>query len=187
MGQGQLRAFYTRSSKRDTTANQGNVLEEFRIHKNIPWEEIRTYSDIGSGKSASRSGLESMIVDIQNGLMKEVVVRDLSRVFRDWEQFGKFLKLLDKYQVKFTSLRENIDTSSAMGRALMAVVAILAQLEREVLIERTLDGIERARREGKVLGRPKGKLDKKDKFGRSTRRKAGYYLRYKNKHKSLLD
>lgn len=169
-----LYAFYTRISTRfQNLENQSILFESYRQSKGIPWGQIKTYSDIGSGKNGCRNGYEEMIKAVEARLIKEIVSPDLTRLWRDWAQFGGFLKLCEKYNVRLTSLRENLDSTSPMGRALIAVVAILSQMEREILIERTMAGLERAKREGKVLGRPKGRKDRK------RRSKAGYYLRYR--------
>jgi|CXWL01.1.fsa_nt_gi site-specific DNA recombinase len=175
-------AFYLRHSKNlEPLENQVKTLDDLRVKRCLSWEEIKVCSDVGSGKSATRIGLEQMYQYIQSSIISEVVVRDLSRVFRDFEQFGKFLKLLEKYNVKFTSIKENIDTTSAMGKAMLMIVAVLAQLERELIIERTLDGLARAKASGKKLGRPLGRKDSRK------RPRAGYYLRSRNKKTSVLD
>ena len=181
MGRGEnerkLWAFYTRVSTRlQHLENQSSILESYRLSKSIPWSEIVTFSDVGSGRSASRSGYEALLTKVCEGKIKEIVLPDLTRAWRDWEQFGKFLKLLEKHEVTLVSLRENINSSTVMGRALMLMVSVLGQMEREILVERTLSGLERARREGKILGRPKNSKDKRK------RKKLGYFLRYQPKN-----
>jgi putative DNA-invertase from lambdoid prophage Rac len=65
-------------------------------------------------------------------------------------------KLLEK-EVKIYSYSENIDLGSSMGRAMLTIMSAFAQLERDLIRERTLAGLARARAQGKKLGRPKGK------------------------------
>src|SRR5262249_53514398 len=56
--------------------------------------------------------------------------------------------------VDFISLNESIDTSSPMGRMIFTVIAAVAELERSIIRERVLAGVDRARRQGKRFGRP---------------------------------
>ena len=76
--------------------------------------------------------------------------------------------------IAFVSLKDNIDLSTSSGRLIFHIFSALAEFEREVIRERTLLGLERAKKQGKRLGRPHGSKDKK------TRRKSGYLLRYAN-------
>lgn len=78
--------------------------------------------------------------------------------------------------VSFVSLKDNIDLSTSSGRLVFHIFSALAEFEREIIRERTLLGLERAKKEGKRLGRPAGSKDKK------TRRKSGYLLRYTKGH-----
>ena len=57
--------------------------------------------------------------------------------------------------VKIYSYSENIDLSSSMGRAMLTIISAFAQLERDIIRERTIAGLARARARGKKLGRPK--------------------------------
>lgn len=72
----------------------------------------------------------------------------------------------------FISLQDNIDLSTATGRLMAQILSAFAEFERELIRERTIAGLERAKKEGKKLGRPSGSKDKKQ------RKKSGYYLRY---------
>ena len=74
--------------------------------------------------------------------------------------------------IKFISLKENIDLSTAAGKFQFHILGAFAEFERELIRERTLDGLNRARKQGKTLGRPKGAKDIKK------RKKGRYYLRY---------
>ncbi len=74
--------------------------------------------------------------------------------------------------ISFVSLKDNIDLSTSSGRLVFHIFSALAEFEREIIRERTLLGLERAKKEGKRLGRPSGSKDKK------ARRKSGYLLRY---------
>ncbi len=83
-------------------------------------------------------------------------------------------ELVDK-EIPFISLKDNIDLSTSSGRLMFHLLSALAEFERAVIRERTMLGLERARAQGKVFGRPKGRKDSK------VRSKSGYYLRYANR------
>jgi len=105
--------------------------------------------------------------------MAEVTEVELSRFT------AHLLKLFEEFKkrnIAFTSATQNINTISPEGRMFLRMLMILAEYERELLIDRTNAGLARAKKEGKTLGRPKGSKDKK------ARRKSGYYLRYMRKH-----
>ena len=83
-------------------------------------------------------------------------------------------ELTDK-GIVFVSLRDNIDLATPSGVLMFHVFSALAEFERSIIQERTFLGLERAKKEGKVLGRPPGSKDTK------ARRKSGYFLRYTEK------
>lgn len=120
---------------------------------------------------------------IQNELYNRLLHREYDKLliykFDRWARSTKELvnhiEILLERGIGIISFTENIDLNSSMGRAMFTIISAFAQLERDLIRERTLAGLERARKEGKKLGRPKGSKDKK------TRKKGGYYLRYKNK------
>ncbi len=182
-------AVYNRNSKFfQNLENSTKALDEHIRSLKWPLEAIRVYVDVGTGRTASKEGIDNLCQDIENKLIRIVLVPNLSRVFRNVVFFQSFLQLCEKYEVQLISLRENVDTSTAMGRCMLMFCGVLAQMEREQIAERTLDGLERARRNGKRLGRPPGKKDKRDKFGRSTRSRKGYYLRFsKDKKRGALE
>ena len=78
---------------------------------------------------------------------------------------------LEKKGIEIHSINENLDTSTAMGRAFREIILIFAQLERENISEATKQRLEALKNLGKTLGRPKGS---KDKLGKP-RKKSGYY------------
>ena len=87
------------------------------------------------------------------------------------------IKELYEKGVKFIAMRDNIDLSNPQGRLQFNIIAVFAEFERDLIQQRTLDGLARARAQGKTLGRPKGSKDKKK------RRRSGYHQRWANKGK----
>jgi len=78
------------------------------------------------------------------------------------------------------SLSQNIDTTTPEGRMFLKMLMVLAEYEREIIVSRTYDGLARARKQGKKLGRPKGSKD------RRPRPKSGYHLRWARNGKEEL-
>jgi len=104
--------------------------------------------------------------DLYNRLLRKEYEGLLIYKFDRWARSTKELiehidKLMEK-GIKIYSYSENIDLSSSMGRAMLTIMSAFAQLERDLIRERTLAGLARARAQGKKLGRPKGKPSSKD-------------------------
>src|SRR5690625_5198821 len=120
------------------------------------WELYDIYTDDGfSAKDLERPGMQKMIEDIKIRKFDVVVVYKLDRLVRSVSDLHELLKLFDKYEVKFKSVTEMFDTTNAMGRFFITLVAAMAQWERENLAERVRFGIEQMVSEGE---RPGGKL-----------------------------
>lgn len=85
-----------------------------------------------------------------------LVVWKLDRLARSTMELLSDIKTLSDRGVHFVSLQDNIDTSSASGRFQLTVFSALAELERDMIRERTIAGLEAARKRGRVGGRPKG-------------------------------
>ena len=74
-----------------------------------------------------------------------------------------FLELLDELNhlnIEFVSFREQLDTAGPLGRAVVTIIGVVAELERNLIVERVRAGMRRARLEGRQIGRPALKLDR---------------------------
>lgn len=90
----------------------------------------------------------------------------------DWIPECVDVEEFKKKKIEFISLTEGFDTSTAQGQLFFNIIGSFAQFERSLIKERIDAGLDRAKKEGKQLGRPKGSKDKK------VRRKSGYYTRW---------
>ena len=122
------------------------------------WPEPREYTDEGiSGTipaGPKRPGLEQLLADVRAGVITAVVVLDLSRLARSVKLVTAMIDELDAAAVAFVSCKENFDTSTAMGRAMLGIVAVFGQLERDLTSERTVAALaERGRQHGYKSGR----------------------------------
>jgi site-specific DNA recombinase len=121
--------------------------------KSQGWEIIYEYIEEGkSAKDIDRPKLQKLLKDIKKGGIDVVLVYKLDRLTRSVLDLYLLLKTFDEYNVAFRSATEVYDTSSAMGRLFLTLVAALAQWERENLAERVVFGIEQMLDEGKRPG-----------------------------------
>ena len=150
-------AIYTRVSTLDQTID--NQLIELRDHcSRMGWEVVKEYADEGLSGTLSRDkrpALNSLIEDAYRKRFDSVVCWDISRIGRSMKELILFLSDMKDRGIGICSVRQGFDTSTSMGEIMFQFVGILSSWEREMIRERTLAGLERARREGKTLGRRK--------------------------------
>ena len=148
---------YTRVSTPDQTID--NQLIELRDHcSRMGWEIVKEYSDEGLSGTLSRDkrpALNSLIKDAYRKRFDSVVCWDISRIGRSMKELILFLSDMKDRRIGICSVRQGFDTSTSMGEIMFQFVGILSSWEREMIRERTLAGLERAKREGKTLGRRK--------------------------------
>lgn len=107
---------------------------------NPPDNTVRIYRDEGySGANTDRPAFQALMQDVENGLIQRVIVYKLDRISRSLSDFAEITKKFETYSVTFTSINEEFDTTSAMGRAMYNIVMIFAQLERETTQKRVKD------------------------------------------------
>lgn len=129
--------------------------------KDIPNEKIKIYEDFGvSGLKESRKALSDLMKDARNGNISDVVVYSFSRFARSTKHL---LGALDEFQslgIGFKSISEQIDSGTAIGKAMFVIISAISALERDLLSERTVTGLKNARAKGKQLGRPRTRNSK---------------------------
>lgn len=120
----------------------------------LGWDNYRVYVDAGlSGASMERPSLQSLIRDVKHGLVNKVIVYKLDRLSRS--QKDTLYLIEDVFLAngcEFVSISENFDTSSPFGRAMVGILAVFAQLEREQIKERMMMGLEARAKDGKYIG-----------------------------------
>lgn len=101
---------------------------------------IKVYADRGfSGKNTNRPKFEELMKDVKDGLIHKVIVYRLDRFSRSITDFGQAWEKFKEKSVEFISINEKFDTSSPMGRAMLHIIMVFAQLERETIAERVKD------------------------------------------------
>lgn len=115
---------------------------------------IEIYKDQVSGSKADRPQLNKLIETLRAGDI--LVVWKLDRLGRSLTDLIKLVNELGKKKVGLKSLSDPVDTTTSQGRFIFNLFASLAELERDIIRERTLAGLAAARSRGKVGGRPRG-------------------------------
>ena len=117
---------------------------------------IHEYVDYGvSGTKTSRPHLDELMADATKGLrdIDAVIVLRLDRLGRSVQHLHKAVGDLLAAEVEFVSVKDNFDLTSPMGKLLFGILAVFAEFERNVIAERTKDGLKKARAEGHAGGR----------------------------------
>ncbi|MFC1704719.1 recombinase family protein [Nanoarchaeota archaeon] len=169
-------AMYCRVSTRDKQdiTTQENYLKEYAARENL--EGYKVYSDVGeSGSKDSRPQFDLMLNDMRQGLFKGILVYKLDRIGRSLSHLVKLFEEFKKRSIEFISATQSINTTSPEGRMFLHILMTLSQYERELTVNRIKAGLERARKQGKPIGK-RGK-------DRKVRRKSGYYMRWKKDKK----
>jgi DNA invertase Pin-like site-specific DNA recombinase len=124
------------------------------------YEIVEQYTDRISGAKARRPGLDKMMADARRGCFDVVLVWASDRIARSVKHFLEVLDELNRINIEFISFREQIDTGGPLGRAIIIIVGAVAELERNLIIERVRAGMRRAKLEGRAIGRQPLELDR---------------------------
>ena len=116
-------------------------------------EIAQEYSDTISGAKARRPGLDQLMADARRGKFDVLLIWAFDRLARSVRHFLEVLDELSHLKVEFVSFRENVDTGGPLGRAMIIIIGAIAELERNLIIERVRAGMRRAKLEGRRLGR----------------------------------
>lgn len=163
-------AIYSRKSvdtgKGESIENQIGMCRDY-IATRIPGAsdaEMIVYEDEGfSGKSLDRPQFQKMLADSQKGGIDYIVCYRLDRISRSVSDFSSLIEDLNERKIAFICIKEQFDTSTPMGRAMMYIASVFAQLERETIAERVRDNMLMLARAGRWLGGapPTGYLSEK--------------------------
>jgi Site-specific recombinases, DNA invertase Pin homologs len=170
-------AIYARVSKNDESQDPENQLQPLRDYaRALQGEVIKEYVDRASGSgSVDRVCFLEMLDDGDHHRYDLLLIWALDRFSREGisNTLG-YIQRLKRNGIALKSLRESwLDTrDESLGQLLISIFAWVAEQERRRIVERTRAGLQKARQNGKRLGRPKGAKDKRQ------RDRSGYWLRY---------
>ncbi len=163
-------ALYVRISKRRSQTTENQVLILKKHAERMEWEYEFFKEEESTRKTRPVKAM--LLARLRNGDFDAVCVLKLDRWARSLTELVMDVTELFEKKIGFISVRDNIDLSTATGKLQFQILAAFAEFEREIIRERTLDGLERARREGKHLGRPFGSKDT------YKRKRSGYWLNH---------
>jgi DNA invertase Pin-like site-specific DNA recombinase len=158
-------ALYGRVSTRDKDQNPETQLLKLRdAAKTMGIEIYREYVDRASARDIGhRKQWLQLLDDASKKKFDQVIVFRLDRAFRSVKDLHDTLSAWDMVGVKFKSLQESFDTSTALGRFGMNMIASFAEFELEIIRERVQAGMDRAKakgtKSGKEIGRPRANVD----------------------------
>ena len=152
-------AVYSRKSKftgkGESVGNQVELCREYiRLHygEAAP-EQMIVYEDEGfSGGNLNRPAFKRMMDAAKKHAFKAIIVYRLDRISRNISDFAGLIEELSRLDIAFVSIREQFDTSSPMGRAMMYIASVFSQLERETIAERIRDNMHELAKTGRWLG-----------------------------------
>ena len=150
-------AIYSRKSKftgkGESIGNQIEMCKEYISRHFEEDPEISVYEDEGfTGANTDRPEFKRCIQDINNKKFDILICYRLDRISRNVADFSSTLEILEKNNCSFISIKEQFDTTTPMGRAMMYIASVFAQLERETIAERIRDNMVQLAKTGRWLG-----------------------------------
>ena len=160
-------ALYARVSKADKdkdgnhVQNPENQLMKLRAYAHAQGFEVyKEYQDMKSGADAHRPGLDRMMADARGHRFSLILVGKIDRIARSMRNLHSLLTELETFGIGFHCVDQpEISTDTPMGKLLLNVLGAVAEFERELIRERTKDGLARAVASGSKLGRKPVKID----------------------------
>lgn len=151
-------AIYTRQSidKKDSISVETQADECKKILSKDELQAVEIYTDKGySGKDTNRPEIKKLMLELENEKIEKIVVYKLDRISRNITDFYKLYEIMEKHKCKFVSATEGFDTGNSMGKALMGILAVFAQMERENIQKRVRDNYyDRVKKKGSWPGGP---------------------------------
>lgn len=138
---------------RVSTGKQDESLQHDALDKAGVLKRNR-YTDHGvSGMKTERPGLDALLADVQPG--DTIVVYRLDRLGRSALHIAQLLADLTERGIYIESISDGLNSSTPMGRAMLQMASIFAEMERNIIAERTIAGLAAAKAQGRTGGRPR--------------------------------
>lgn len=154
-----IAAIYSRKSK--FTGKGESIENQVQMCKDYAKTQLRDkkitefliYEDEGfSGGNTNRPQFQKLIEDAKDKKFDILICYRLDRISRNVSDFSSTLEILERSEIAFVSIREQFDTSTPMGRAMIYIASVFAQLERETIAERVRDNMLELAKTGRWLG-----------------------------------
>lgn len=145
-------ALYARvSTPEQDNGNQLLRLREFAAANR--WTVVREYCDTASGANMKRPALDDMMNAARRHEFDAIVAVRLDRLARSVVNLSMMAEELDRLKISMAFVDQPIDTSTSMGRFTRTILSAVAEIERDLIRDRTVDGLEKAKKKGKKFGR----------------------------------
>lgn len=142
---------YARVSTEDQNLDmQQQAIQKYAIEKNL---DLIMYVEKISSRKADRIELKNAMKAATKGDV--FVVYKLDRLARSTKELYKLTDQLKEKGVEFVSINDSFDTTTPTGKAMFGMLAVFAEFERDIIQQRTLAGLQAARKRGKMGGRPR--------------------------------
>jgi DNA invertase Pin-like site-specific DNA recombinase len=157
---GQTIGYIRVSSDKQTVDNQRLAILDYCNKQNTKvddWIEV----NMSSSKSPAQRRIDELLDRLQEG--DWLIVAELSRLARSVGQIAVLVDQLLKNKIRLISIKEGIELNgkhNIQSKTMITMFSLFSEIERDLISERTKEGLKRARAEGKLLGRPKGTLSK---------------------------
>lgn len=152
-------AIYSRKSKftgkGESIGNQVELCKEYiqTHYPEVPQDHVLIYEDEGfSGGNLNRPDFKKMMDAARQKKFRVIIVYRLDRISRNISDFSSLIEELSRLEIAFVSIREQFDTGTPMGRAMMYIASVFSQLERETIAERIRDNMHELAKTGRWLG-----------------------------------
>lgn len=113
----------------------------------------RIFQEKMTGTKSNRPELEKMMLSLRSG--DTLIIDSFSRLSRSTKDLIDMVERLNEMGVELISIKEQLDTTTATGKMMLTMLSALSQFERDLIAERTVDGLKSARARGRVGGRPR--------------------------------
>jgi DNA invertase Pin-like site-specific DNA recombinase len=157
MGKTKRVGLYLRvSTAGQTVENQRQDL--MRVAEQRGWQVVEEYIDHGISGSKGRDerpAFKKLTKDAAGGKVDMVAAWSIDRVGRSLQHLVEFMEELKQQGVGLYLHQQNVDSSTAAGKAMLSMCGVFAEFERSIIVERINAGLARAKAEGKELGRPR--------------------------------
>lgn len=152
-------AIYSRKSKftgkGESIGNQVELCKEYiqTHYSEVTQDHVLIYEDEGfSGGNLNRPDFKKMMDAARQKKFRAIIVYRLDRISRNISDFSSLIEELSRSEIAFVSIREQFDTGTPMGRAMMYIASVFSQLERETIAERIRDNMHKLAKTGRWLG-----------------------------------
>lgn len=165
---------------RVSTIEQDTMNQEVRLidYAKLEGWQYDVYKETESSRK-TRPVKQELLQKLRMGEYNAIIVYKLDRYARSSSELILEIKELVEKGVAFISISDNLDFSTASGKLHFQILCAFAEFERELIRERTIEGLRRTKIQGTTLGRPKGSKDSK------SRPKAGYLIREATKRQKI--